>query len=241
MEQTNKMRKHILIFLLVTALLFSESTYSQSQHMVRLALIEVDSMQVLPYTDFLDEEIEASIKKEPGVITLVAVAERLQPERVTIFETYADSSQYIKHLATPHFQKYKQGTQHMVRQLELIETQPLLYNRKSKLNKVNPQKLFIRLIKLKIDPAKLDEFRRLAQEIMLPGIKKENGVLFMYAVSEKKEPYRISILEIYADQVAYENHLKTPHFKQYKTASQTMVTSSKMIDVKPIRLGAKSR
>src|SRR5688572_25788217 len=77
--------------------------------LVRLAVIEVDSAQIKQYNEFLREEIEASIRIEPGVITLYGVAKKRNPQHVTLFETYADSGQYRSHLATPHFQKYKQG------------------------------------------------------------------------------------------------------------------------------------
>src|SRR5688572_8083190 len=71
--------------------------------LVRLAVIEVDTAQIEPYNEFLREEIEASIRVEPGVITLYGVTEKDNPQHVTLFETYADSSQYRSHLATPHF------------------------------------------------------------------------------------------------------------------------------------------
>ena len=84
---------------LITALILNSSTLSKvlaqnHRQMVRLAVIEVDTTQLDQYNEFLKEEIDASIKKEPGVITLYGVAEREHPERVTLFETYADSSQY---------------------------------------------------------------------------------------------------------------------------------------------------
>jgi quinol monooxygenase YgiN len=85
-----------------------------TNELVRLAVIEVDSSHIKAYNDLLKEEIEASIRLEQGVITLYAVAEKANPSNVTLFETYADSSQYRSHLATPHFQKYKLGTLPMV-------------------------------------------------------------------------------------------------------------------------------
>jgi quinol monooxygenase YgiN len=74
---------------------------------------------------------------------------------------------------------------------------------------------------------------------MLPGIKKEPGVLVMYAVAEKNQPAHVSVLEVYANSAAYEKHLNTPHFLKYKTESKDMVKSLKLIDVKPILLGSK--
>jgi quinol monooxygenase YgiN len=209
------------------------------KQLVRLAIIEVDSSQVNSYNNFLREEIDASIQKEPGVLTLFAVAEKENPVRVTLFETYSDSSQYKLHLTTPHFQKYKQGTLQMVRHLELIEARPILYHRKNEISKAHSQDLFIRLIKMEIDSTQIQNFERLATDVMLPGLRKERGILVMYAVSEKLKPTRVSILEVYRDAKAYEEHRKTSHFIKYKDASKQMVRSLKLIDVTPILLGSK--
>jgi quinol monooxygenase YgiN len=207
--------------------------------LVRLAVIEVDTTQINSYNEFLREEIDASILKEPGVITLYGVAERENPERVTLFETYADSAQYKAHLATPHFQKYKQGTLQMVTHLELIETQPILYHLKNELSKTPDEDLFIRLIKMEIDSAYLHDFTNLATDVMLPGLRNENGMLVMYAVAEKLKPTSVTILEVYANEKAYEEHRQTPHFLKYKDESARMVRSLKLIDAKPILLGSK--
>lgn len=40
-------------------------------------------------------------------------------------EIYASQDAYKKHIASEHFQKYKQGTLHMVKYLDLIDTNPL--------------------------------------------------------------------------------------------------------------------
>lgn len=233
-------RLYTLSKILIAVLLMSCTTMAQNEkQLVRLALIEVDTTQLDRYIGFLREEIKASIEKESGVITLYAIAERENPKHITIFETYADSSQYRAHLTTLHFQKYKQGTLQMVKHLELIETQPILYIRKPELSKAGNQDLFIRLIKMEIDSGEVNNFNALAQSVMLPGLKTEPGVLVMYAVAQKNKPTLINILEVYANSAAYESHLNTPHFLQYKKESQKIVKSLKLVDVTPILLGSK--
>ena len=44
---------------------------------------------------------------------------------MTILETYASREAYEKHIASEHFQKYKQGTLHMVKTLVLSDQPPL--------------------------------------------------------------------------------------------------------------------
>lgn len=93
---------------------------------VRLSRITVDPARLPEYNAYLKEEIEASMRLEPGVLALYAVAEKDNPAKVTILEIYADEAAYQSHIKTPHFQKYKQGTLDMVKDLELIDTTPLI-------------------------------------------------------------------------------------------------------------------
>jgi quinol monooxygenase YgiN len=212
---------------------------TQQQQLVRLAVIEVDSTELDRYREFLKEEIDASIQKEPGVITLYCVAEKENPERIKLFETYADSAQYKAHLATPHFQNYKQGTLQMIKHLEVIETQPILHIRKPELSKARSEDLLIRVIQIEINPNTTESFQKLANNVMLPALMKEPDVLVMYAIAEKKRPTHIHILEVSVNTEAYEKHLKTSHFLQYKNELKSMIKTMTRVDVTPILLGAK--
>ena len=68
---------------------------------------------------------ETSLRTEPGVLTMYAVAEKENPCKITILETYTSKEAYDKHIASVHFQKYKQGTLHMVKSLVLSDQTPL--------------------------------------------------------------------------------------------------------------------
>ncbi|MER9797264.1 antibiotic biosynthesis monooxygenase [Mesorhizobium sp. M0142] len=97
--------------------------------LVRIAELEIDPKQIGSYRALLAEEIEASVRVEPGVLFLHAVAVKGTPEKVRVIECYADRAAYEAHLTTPHFLKYK--TASMVRSLRLIETDPIALQAKS--------------------------------------------------------------------------------------------------------------
>ena len=97
---------------------------------VRLAELEIDAAQLENYKAALKEEIETSIRVEPGVLALYAVSVKNQPTQIRILETYADEAAYRTHLETPHFKKYKTGTQEMVKSLKLTETDPIMLGAK---------------------------------------------------------------------------------------------------------------
>ncbi len=100
--------------------------------LVRLAELEIDPAQLESYKGALKEEIETSIRVEPGVLTLYAVAEKENPSHIRIFEIYADEDVCKAHLESPHFKKYKATTKDMVKSLKLVETTPILLGAKAK-------------------------------------------------------------------------------------------------------------
>lgn len=113
-----------------SALLLSLLTVCPGQQrdsrIVRIAELEIDPAQLEQYKAALREEIETSIRIEPGVLTLYAVSAKDHPFQIKIFEIYADLESYNAHLKTPHFLRYKTNTRQMVKSLKLLETEPIL-------------------------------------------------------------------------------------------------------------------
>lgn len=99
---------------------------------VRLSKIEVYPQYLDEYMKYATEVGEISLRTEPGVLTMYAVSEKENPCKVTILETYASHEAYEKHIASEHFQQYKQGTLQMVKSLVLSDQTPL--NPANKLN-----------------------------------------------------------------------------------------------------------
>lgn len=92
---------------------------------VRLSKIEVYPEYLEEYMRYATEVGEISLRTEPGVLTMYAVSEKENHCMITILETYVGREAYEKHIASEHFQKYKQGTLHMVKKLTLSDQTPL--------------------------------------------------------------------------------------------------------------------
>ena len=103
------------------------------------------------------------------------------------------------------------------------------------------KKQMVRLAKIQVDPAQLEQYNTALKEQMTTAVKLEPGVLTYYAVADKKDASHITILEIYADTAAYQSHIQTPHFKKYKAAVQNMVKSLELVDVDLIGSALKPR
>ena len=96
------------------------------------------------------------------------------------------------------------------------------------------KKQIVRLAKLVIDSTRLENYKALLKEGIETAVRIEPGVLTLYAVAEKNNPTHITILEIYADTVAYNMHLQTPHFIKYKTGTKDMVKSLELVETVPL-------
>ena len=100
-------------------------TLHSSLMIVRLAEIEVYPQHLMEYLEFASEVDRLSVEREPGVICLYPMQSAEDSTKIRILEIYASKEAYQQHLKTEHFQKYKQGTLHMVKDLKLPTMKPL--------------------------------------------------------------------------------------------------------------------
>ncbi len=97
----------------------------EGKMIVRLAEIEVYPEYLQEYLSYANEVDRLSVEREPGVICLFPMQSGEDSTQIRILEIYASDAAYQQHLKTEHFQKYKQGTLHMVKSLKLPTMQSL--------------------------------------------------------------------------------------------------------------------
>ena len=90
----------------------------------------------------------------------------------------------------------------------------------------------VRLSKIEVYPQYLDEYMNYATEVGEISLRTEPGVLTMYAVGEKENPCKVTILETYASREAYEQHIASEHF--HKQGTLHMVKSLVLSDQTPL-------
>ena len=99
-------------------------TYANSM-LIRIAEVQIEPPYFDEYLAILREEAEASIRLEPGVISIFPMLQKDDPTKVRILEIYASRGAYEEHLTTAHFKKYKATTMKMVKSLALVDMQPV--------------------------------------------------------------------------------------------------------------------
>jgi quinol monooxygenase YgiN len=103
----------------------TSSTGSPEGMMVRISEIQIDPARLDEYNAILKAESEASVRLEPGVISIFPMYQREHPTEVRILEIYASRAAYQSHIQSPHFQTYKTRTLAMVKSLKLIDMETL--------------------------------------------------------------------------------------------------------------------
>jgi len=83
---------------------------------VRLVKIEIEPDALAQYTELLNQQMKTAVKLEYRVVN-----EKENPHRFTLIEIYRNYDSYLSHIKTPHFFKYKNSSQGMVKSLELID------------------------------------------------------------------------------------------------------------------------
>jgi quinol monooxygenase YgiN len=95
----------------------------------------------------------------------------------------------------------------------------------------------VRIAELEIDPRFLDQYRALLAEEIEASIASEPGVHMLLALANKGNPTELRIVEVYADDSAYQAHLQSPHFLKYKSETSGMIRSLRLVETDPILLG----
>ena len=73
-----------------------------------------------------------------------------------------------------------------------------------------------------------------ANEVDRLSVEREPGVICLFPMQSAEDSTLIRILEIYASEEAYQQHLKTDHFLRYKQGTLHMVKSLKLPNMQPL-------
>jgi len=127
-----KAKQALVLCASVLTLCFSSAADAQEAQRpyVRLAELEIDPAQMKRFNAAIQEGVTTAVRVEPGVLALYAVSEKDHPNRVRVFEMYKDEATYQKHLQTPHFRKFRDTTDKMVKSRKLLDGVPIVLEAK---------------------------------------------------------------------------------------------------------------
>ena len=88
---------------------------------IRISETEVYPEYLSEYLNYAKEVAEESVKNEKDVISIYPMSAIKDNTQIRILEIYRNQEAYKSHIASPHFKKYKKGTLHMVKSLDLVD------------------------------------------------------------------------------------------------------------------------
>lgn len=94
--------------------------------------------------------------------------------------------------------------------------------------------LMVRIAEIEVYKKHLSDYLKAAQRVGSRSVETEPGVVAIFPMQVKDKPNTIRIVEIYRDQEAYQAHLQTPHFLEYKQGTLHMVCRLRLIDTTPL-------
>ena len=94
--------------------------------------------------------------------------------------------------------------------------------------------LLVRIAEIEVNEGYLEEYLAAAHNVGTKSVESESGVICIFPMQVKDAPNTIRILEIYRDDEAYQAHLQTPHFLEYKQGTLHMVKSLQLVATEPL-------
>ena len=94
--------------------------------------------------------------------------------------------------------------------------------------------LLVRIAEIEVNDGYLEEYLAAAHNVGTKSVEIEPGVICIFPMQVKNAPNTIRIVEIYRDEEAYQAHLQTPHFLEYKQGTLHMVKSLQLVATEPL-------
>ncbi len=99
---------------------------------------------------------------------------------------------------------------------------------------IKHENMIVRLTEIEVYPEYLTEYLKFANEVDRLSVEREPGVVCLFPMQSAEDSTQIRILEIYASEEAYQSHIKSEHFQNYKQGTMHMVKSLILPTMRPL-------
>ena len=176
--------------------------------------------------------VAKSTPNEAGTYSLYGAIDKANPDIMRLLEIYEDEEAYTVHISSDGYKSFVEERKPIFESLKLLPVDAVvLEQKKSGTGK------FILLTLADVKPANLDEFKALTAQEYSRAVADEAGVMGMFATSERGERnHVIHIMEIYADESAYNTYINSEKYKEYRKKADTMTESRKDFESLPANI-----
>lgn len=213
---------------------------SHAAPIVRLFELESPIAKEAAFMQAGKANITASVGNEAGVLAMLALREKQNSDKTMVFEIYRDDVAYQAHIKSTHFQQYLQSSADFIGAKKLTETVPMVLLEKPgawQFDSEHPT--FINIAHITVKSADRHVFFTTVRDEMQQTMAKEDGVLAMYAVTEKQHPNQWIFVEIYQSKSAYQQHRATRHFRTYLEQTTDMTADKTVQNIQGLFVQSK--
>ena len=165
--------------------------------------------------------VAKSTQNEAGTYSLYGAIDAGNPDIMRLLEIYEDEAAYTVHTSSNGFKAFVEERKPVLEGVKFLPVDPVVLEQK----KEGTGK-FILLALIEVKPEKLDDFKTLITQEFTRAVANEDGVMGMFATSEKGERSNfIHVMEIYADESAYNSYRNSEHYQSYRKKEDTMTES----------------
>lgn len=207
---------------------------AQTAPIVNLFELGVQPGQTAVHDEVGRNNITASVNGKAGTLAMYSVKHEENPEMACMIEIHADDAAYQAHIQSPPCREFLRHSPDILashkKRIALVPRFP-----GDKKVSQTPETI-MNMVIVGVKPEHDQAFRDIVMPEMAESLKVEDGVLAIYASTEKDNPDRRHFHEIHASETAYQAHRQTPHFHDYLKQITPMLQGKQAMAITPALL-----
>ncbi|WP_427171571.1 antibiotic biosynthesis monooxygenase [Fusobacterium nucleatum] len=221
------LKKLIIVFGILT----SVSLYSLPT--LNVYDFEIKKDKEASYKTITENYINKTLLTEEGVLGLFATTDERDKMTSYIFEVYSDYLSFAAHTKNEISQEFKVGIS-QIAEGNLNNTEIEVQMAKDKKIEQNDD-IFIVYTVIDVKAENNKEFTEIIKKKAETTFS-ENGNLLIYVGTDRRNPNKWCLFEVYSDIDSYLNHRASDYFKNYITQTKDIIVEQKRYELQPLKL-----
>ena len=194
---------------------------------------EVKKDKEASYKTITEDYVNKTMGTEQGVLGLFATTDERDKTTSFIFEVYNDYLAFSNHTKNQASRDFK-AVIPQIAEGNINSTEIEVQIAKDKKIEQNDN-IFAVYTVINIKPENNKEFTEIIKNIAETTFNEE-GTLLVYLGTDRRNPNKWCLYEVYRDIDSYLNHRSAKYFKDYITQTKDMITTQKRYELQPLKL-----
>ena len=160
----------------------------------------------------LGRENILSSKSEPDTQAIFFMSAKSKPELFYVLEFYKDEAAYKKHISSAHFKKFASASAEILASKKAISVK----KRAAFSKNLTPERLkdaYFHITNLSLLAKSDAKFEKIIKKYMQKSV--DEGAYAQFAFSQKDDPNKWVLVEIYKDEASFESYRHSENYKAY--------------------------